>query len=276
LGVWGLAFSSIAELVERSSLTEHPPGVSWSGREGWVIAPWAARDVSRCAGGGDVHADDICQDRGGDLTREVQKRRAASLVVVHAERGSRRPASLNPVPSDRHDIDQPGEVTEVRVDGEVVRESRGGDHQVERAAATGLGGESTESQGARCTRDATLRRRIVQGSVSGGLRSIGPQGPVRCWLGHAWPSRATIAGVRVNVGQAKTDLSRLLARVEAGEDVEIARDGVPVARLVRIEPMLGPGARFLGARGSLAGQITIGDDFEFTDEELDELLDEPA
>lgn len=39
----------------------------------------------------------------------------------------------------------------------------------------------------------------------------------------------------VNVGKAKTDLSKLLARVEAGEAVEIARDGVPVARLVRIE-----------------------------------------
>lgn len=38
--------------------------------------------------------------------------------------------------------------------------------------------------------------------------------------------------MRVNVGQAKTDLSKLLVRVEAGEDVEIARDGVPVARLV--------------------------------------------
>ena len=35
----------------------------------------------------------------------------------------------------------------------------------------------------------------------------------------------------VNVGQAKTDLSKLLALVEAGETVDIARDGVPVARL---------------------------------------------
>jgi antitoxin (DNA-binding transcriptional repressor) of toxin-antitoxin stability system len=78
------------------------------------------------------------------------------------------------------------------------------------------------------------------------------------------------------VGRAKTDLSQLLARVEAGEDVEIARDGVPVARLVRIEPVPGPGARFLAARGSLAGRISIGEDFELTDEEIDELLDEPA
>ena len=87
---------------------------------------------------------------------------------------------------------------------------------------------------------------------------------------------STIDAVRVNVGQAKTDLSKLLARVEAGEDVEIARDGVPVARLVRIEPPVGPGKRFLAARGSLAGQIQIGEDFELTDAEIDELLDDPA
>ena len=82
--------------------------------------------------------------------------------------------------------------------------------------------------------------------------------------------------MRVNVGQAKTDLSKLLARVEAGEDIEIARDGVPVARLVRIDPSSGPGTRFIAARGSLAGQIAIAEDFELTDEEIDELLDDPA
>ena len=37
----------------------------------------------------------------------------------------------------------------------------------------------------------------------------------------------------VNVRQAKTQLSRLLAQVEAGEQVVIARRGEPVARLVR-------------------------------------------
>jgi prevent-host-death family protein len=80
--------------------------------------------------------------------------------------------------------------------------------------------------------------------------------------------------MRVNVGQAKTDLSKLLARVEAGEDVEIARDGVPVARLVPIDPPVGPGARFLAAHGTLGTQIVIADDFEFTEREIDELLDE--
>ena len=82
--------------------------------------------------------------------------------------------------------------------------------------------------------------------------------------------------MRVNVGQAKTDLSKLLARVESGEDVEIARDGVPIARLVRIDPSPSPGALFLAARGSLRGQISIGDDFEFTEDELDEILDPPT
>jgi prevent-host-death family protein len=79
----------------------------------------------------------------------------------------------------------------------------------------------------------------------------------------------------VNVGRAKTDLSKLLARVEAGEEVEIARDGVPVARLVRVEPPT-PGSRFLAAFGSLSGAIEIGDDFEYTDEEVDEILENPA
>ena len=82
--------------------------------------------------------------------------------------------------------------------------------------------------------------------------------------------------MRVNVGQAKTDLSKLLARVEAGEDVEIARDGVPVARLVSIDPAVGPGEQFLAARAVLAGQIVIPDDFEFTEQEIDELLGEPT
>ena len=38
--------------------------------------------------------------------------------------------------------------------------------------------------------------------------------------------------VVVNVHQAKTQLSRLLSQVEAGEDIVIARRGEPVARLV--------------------------------------------
>ncbi len=59
----------------------------------------------------------------------------------------------------------------------------------------------------------------------------------------------------VNVHQAKTQLSRLLAQVEGGEEVVIARNGKPVARLV--------GCRRRGKRefGALAGRITIDDGF---------------
>lgn len=58
------------------------------------------------------------------------------------------------------------------------------------------------------------------------------------------------SGVRVNVGQATTGFFRLLARVEAGENVEIARDGLPVARLVRVKPCPLAGRRFLEAHGA--------------------------
>ena len=36
----------------------------------------------------------------------------------------------------------------------------------------------------------------------------------------------------VNMHEAKTHFSKLIARVEAGEEIVIARDGQPVARIV--------------------------------------------
>lgn len=59
----------------------------------------------------------------------------------------------------------------------------------------------------------------------------------------------------VNVHQAKTQLSRLLARVEAGEDVVIARRGEPVARLVGCKP------RTMRQPDILKGKVTIPDSF---------------
>ena len=59
----------------------------------------------------------------------------------------------------------------------------------------------------------------------------------------------------VNVTEAKTHLSRLLAQVEAGEDVVIARRGKPVARLVRFKQR---GKRHFGA---LKGKIDLDDSF---------------
>ena len=59
----------------------------------------------------------------------------------------------------------------------------------------------------------------------------------------------------VNVHRAKTELSRLLARVEAGEDVVIARRGEPVARLVACK------ARGERRPDVLKGKIKIPDSF---------------
>lgn len=70
----------------------------------------------------------------------------------------------------------------------------------------------------------------------------------------------------VNIHEAKTHLSRLLAEVENGGEVTIARAGRPVARLVPAGP---PPKRELGLE---RGQIWISADF---DEPLpDEWLDE--
>jgi prevent-host-death family protein len=53
----------------------------------------------------------------------------------------------------------------------------------------------------------------------------------------------------VNMHEAKTHLSRLVARAEAGEEVVIARAGRPVAKLVRVPTT---GKRPLGtARGKI-------------------------
>jgi prevent-host-death family protein len=63
--------------------------------------------------------------------------------------------------------------------------------------------------------------------------------------------------VEVNIHQAKTHFSRLLQRVAAGEEVVIARAGVPVARLVALEPTKGK----LRPLGMDVGRIWIADDF---------------
>lgn len=66
--------------------------------------------------------------------------------------------------------------------------------------------------------------------------------------------------------EAKTQLSKLLRRVAAGEEISIANRGVPVARLVPISA--GNRERVLGAYGDT---IKIADDFDapLPDEILD-------
>ena len=60
----------------------------------------------------------------------------------------------------------------------------------------------------------------------------------------------------VNVHQARTQLSRLLVRAEAGEEVVIARNGNPVARLVGLK-----GTRGTRRFGALRDRIAVDDRF---------------
>lgn len=52
----------------------------------------------------------------------------------------------------------------------------------------------------------------------------------------AWSARLGSVTVTMNVQDAKANLSRLLVYAERGDDVVIARKGVPVVRLVPVAP----------------------------------------
>ena len=67
----------------------------------------------------------------------------------------------------------------------------------------------------------------------------------------------------INVSEAKTHLSKLLERVELGEEITIARGGRPVARLV---PVIRPKPRL----GTLTGTVVFhaGWDDPMTEDEL--------
>jgi prevent-host-death family protein len=62
----------------------------------------------------------------------------------------------------------------------------------------------------------------------------------------------------VNIHDAKTHFSRLVERARLGERITIARDGVPVAMLVAIEPETRPRRPI----GMDRGRIVIHDDFD--------------
>jgi len=63
---------------------------------------------------------------------------------------------------------------------------------------------------------------------------------------------------QVGMHEAKTKLSQLVERAQAGEEIVIARNGKPVARLVAVAPT----SSFAALRGKYRGQIVIGDDFD--------------
>ena len=73
--------------------------------------------------------------------------------------------------------------------------------------------------------------------------------------------------MEVNVHEAKTNFSKLLKRVEAGEEITISRAGTPVARLIAAAPQ--GKTRPLGM---LQGKFWIADDFDAPDPELEALF----
>ena len=62
---------------------------------------------------------------------------------------------------------------------------------------------------------------------------------------------------QVNIHEAKTHLSRLVERVEAGEEITIARAGRPVARLVPYRARSSP-----RVPGGWEGRVRISPDFD--------------
>ena len=67
----------------------------------------------------------------------------------------------------------------------------------------------------------------------------------------------------VNIHEAKTHLSRLVERVERGDEVVIARAGRPVARLIPFRPRTAP-----RVPGLWRGRVAIASDFDVTPEGL--------
>ena len=75
---------------------------------------------------------------------------------------------------------------------------------------------------------------------------------------------------QINIHEAKTNLSKLLERVESGEQIIIANRGVPKAIL----------SKYIASKNSVkdsllgryVGQIEISDDFNEEDEEINQLF----
>jgi prevent-host-death family protein len=71
----------------------------------------------------------------------------------------------------------------------------------------------------------------------------------------------------VTVTEAKTQLSRLIERAQAGEEIVIRRGPRPVAKLIAYAPEHRP-----RKPGALRGQIWMREDFDEPDEEIERLF----
>jgi prevent-host-death family protein len=65
------------------------------------------------------------------------------------------------------------------------------------------------------------------------------------------------AAVQFNIHDAKTNLSRIIERVEHGEEIIISRAGHPVAKLIPLTARI-----HRSGRGSLRGKLVMADDWD--------------
>jgi prevent-host-death family protein len=86
----------------------------------------------------------------------------------------------------------------------------------------------------------------------------------------------------VNIHAAKTNLSKLIEKAEAGEEVVIARNGKPAVKLTPVDAAKAakqaPAAEIEGRLpswfGSMRGEIWMADDFDSVNEEIGRLMEE--
>jgi prevent-host-death family protein len=75
--------------------------------------------------------------------------------------------------------------------------------------------------------------------------------------------------MEVNIHSAKTNLSRLILRAEAGEEIVIARAGKPAVRLTPVNPVV----RSFFQPGALKGRLQVPEDFLDADAAADEEIE---
>jgi prevent-host-death family protein len=73
--------------------------------------------------------------------------------------------------------------------------------------------------------------------------------------------------VTLNLSEAKTQLSKLVERAAAGEEIVIAKEGKPMARLV-------PLGRKPRRSGFLKGKVWMAEDMDAVDEEITQMFEE--